>query len=75
MRDVVEAIDGPINLNVCLSERRACPRKDWCPAHPVWVKAQVALLAVLGSALIRDMADQGTSMFPVHIEKRPGTGS
>lgn len=75
MRDVVEAIDGPIILNVCLSEKRACPRKNWCPAHPVWVKAQVALLEVLSSALIRDMADQGTSMFPVHIENKPGTGS
>lgn len=56
MRDVVEAIDGPIHLNVCLSERRSCPRKDWCPAHPVWVKAQDALLAVLDSAMVADLA-------------------
>lgn len=56
MRDVVEAIDGPIHLNVCMSDRRSCSRKDWCPAHPVWAKAQEALLDVLGAAMIADLA-------------------
>ncbi len=56
MRDVVEAIDGPISLNVCVSQRRSCPRKSWCPAHPVWAKAQEALLEVLSSAKVADLA-------------------
>jgi Rrf2 family protein len=56
MGDVVEAIDGPISLNVCLSQRRSCSRKGWCPAHPVWAKAQEALMGVLSSARIIDLA-------------------
>jgi Rrf2 family protein len=56
MREVVEAIDGSISLNVCVSERRSCVRKNWCPAHPVWVKAQEALLNVLSTAKISEMA-------------------
>ncbi len=56
MRDVVEAIDGPMSLNVCVSQRRSCPRKSWCPAHPVWVKAQESLMNVLGTAMISDLA-------------------
>jgi Rrf2 family protein len=56
MRDVIEAIDGRMCLNVCLSERRSCPRKNWCPAHPVWRKAQAAMLEVLDSAMIADLA-------------------
>ena len=55
MREVIEAIDGTINLNICLPGKRPCPRKAWCPAHPVWVKAQEALVNVLG-ALIVDLA-------------------
>lgn len=55
VRDVVEAIDGPINLNVCLNHRRSCARKDWCPAHPVWAKAQEAMIAVLSTAKISDL--------------------
>ena len=54
--DVVEAIDGPISLNVCVSQRRTCSRKGWCPAHPVWAKAQEALIGVLGAAMIADLA-------------------
>ena len=47
MREVVEAIDGPIRLNVCLTTGESCGRMLWCPAHPVWVEAQQAMLAVL----------------------------
>jgi len=72
MRDVVEAIDGPVSLNVCVSERRSCPRKDWCPAHPVWVKAQETLLGVLSTAKISDLASGGMDdTAPAHI--RTGT--
>jgi Rrf2 family protein len=56
MREVIEAIDGPMNLNVCLGNNQACPRRQWCPAHPVWVKAQEALFDVLNKARISDLA-------------------
>lgn len=59
IRAVVEAIDWPIVLNVCLGEENACRRSAWCPSHPVWVKAQQAMLAVLDSARIQDLAEQG----------------
>lgn len=56
MRDVIEAIDGPICLNVCLISGRSCHRKAQCPAHPVWEQAQMAMLDVLAHAKIADMA-------------------
>jgi Rrf2 family protein len=56
MRDVVEAIDGEICLNVCLIHGKSCPRKPHCPAHPVWAKAQQAMLQVLSGATIAAMA-------------------
>jgi len=58
MREVVEAIDGPIFLNVCLISKKACARETWCPAHPVWMQAQQAMLDVLSKARIADMAGQ-----------------
>ena len=70
MREVIEAIDGPVNLNVCLGNNQPCPRKLWCPAHPVWVKAQVALLDVLNEARISDLATGNNIRFPVASEKR-----
>jgi Rrf2 family iron-sulfur cluster assembly transcriptional regulator len=64
MREVIEAIDGPIRLNVCLTAGKACARAAWCPAHPVWVRAQEAMLSVLNSALIADLASQGNDVQP-----------
>lgn len=56
MRDVIEAVDGPIHLNLCLTSGKACVRQDWCPAHPVWARAQEAMLRVLEDARIEDLA-------------------
>jgi len=54
--DVVEAIEGPVQLNVCLGDRGTCSRKSWCPAHVVWVEAQEALVGVLRRASIATLA-------------------
>jgi len=54
--DVVQAIEGPTHLNVCLNRDHGCSRQAWCPAHDVWSEAQRALSDVLGNATISDMA-------------------
>ena len=56
MREVIESIDGPICLNVCLNGGRECERKSWCPAHPVWSRAQRAMIDVLMSVTVSSMA-------------------
>jgi Rrf2 family protein len=56
VRQAIEAIDGPIRLNLCLNTGRSCPRKGWCPAHPVWAEAQQAMLDVLDKARIAALA-------------------
>ncbi|MGA7242505.1 MAG: Rrf2 family transcriptional regulator [Terracidiphilus sp.] len=56
MREVIEAIDGPICLNVCLNGGKECERKSWCPAHPVWARAQRAMIDVLMSVTVSAIA-------------------
>jgi Rrf2 family protein len=56
VRNVIEAIEGPIRLNLCLATDHACERQGWCPAHAVWADAQRAMAAVLDSARIGDLA-------------------
>lgn len=58
LRDVVEAVDGPIRLNVCLAGGGSCSRKSWCPAHTVWARAQHAMIEVLESATVAGLASQ-----------------
>jgi Rrf2 family protein len=55
--EVIEIIDGPIALNICLSDGDGCNRHAQCPAHLVWTQAQQAMLAVLTRATIADMAN------------------
>jgi len=62
MREVIEAIDGPISLNVCLNGGKVCERKSWCPAHPVWARAQRAMIEVLMSVTVSGMAAKGAPL-------------
>jgi Rrf2 family protein len=54
--DVVEAVEGPLQLNKCLEAGVGCERQGWCAAHDVWAEAQEALKKVLGAASIAQLA-------------------
>ena len=45
--EVVEAIDGPIQLNECVGEDGLCLYQDKCPLRSVWCDAQDELVARL----------------------------
>jgi len=45
--EVIEAIDGPILLNECVSESSMCTFDDDCPLRPVWCEAQEELITRL----------------------------
>jgi len=66
MLEVIEAIDGPICLNVCLVSGKSCHRKAHCAAHPVWAQAQTAMMEVLSTALVADLASQMQAGKPGH---------
>jgi len=54
--DVVEAIDGPLAVNICVGTTHGCDRHEGCPALHVWVEAQEAFSGVLRSATIASLA-------------------
>jgi Rrf2 family protein len=59
--EVVEAVEGPIRLNLCLTSTHACERQSWCLAHPVWAEAQQAMVDVLQKATIGDLAQEAAA--------------
>jgi Rrf2 family protein len=61
IRQVIEAIDGPICLNLCMVSGTSCKRQSFCPAHPIWEKAQEAMLEVLNAAKVADLATQAVA--------------
>jgi Rrf2 family protein len=58
--DVVESIDGPIALNICI-HAGSCDREPGCTAHEVWVEAQAAMLSVLRAAKIAELAKEANA--------------
>lgn len=54
--DIVEAIEGPLRLNVCVGGHQSCSRQKWCPAHIVWDDAQTAMAGVLKAATVNQLA-------------------
>lgn len=45
--EVIEAIDGPIQLNECVGENATCTFDHDCPLRPVWCEAQEELVSRL----------------------------
>lgn len=53
--EVIEAIDGPIQLNECVGDSSACSFDDDCPLRPVWCDAQEQLVNKLKGTNFADM--------------------
>ena len=52
VRQVIEAVEGPIILNRCLARPGACPRDSFCHAHPMWHRIQAVLVRELEAVTI-----------------------
>ena len=57
--EVVEAIDGPIQLNECVGNSGTCSFEDNCPLRPVWCDAQEELVSKLKGTNFADMMLKG----------------
>lgn len=53
--DVVEAVEGEICLNVCLTNGSVCENRPTCPVHSVWCDAQEHLVTLLRSRNFADL--------------------
>jgi len=73
--DVVESIDGPIALNLCLTSNDSCHRHSECAVHEVWRQAQSAMLSVLREAKIAEMVPaSGFRPSLMNVAEAPGSG-
>lgn len=62
LRQVVEAVQGPIVLNVCTGPYGGCDRAGMCPAQPVFDDAQKRLCLALEEASLAEMAREGARL-------------
>ncbi|MBI5118549.1 Rrf2 family transcriptional regulator [Candidatus Poribacteria bacterium] len=55
--DVLEAIEGQIEMNVCLGNGDVCGNRSVCPVHDVWREAQDQLFATLRKQSFAQLAE------------------
>jgi len=58
MKQVIEALEGPIALNRCLLRQGECDEEERCPLHDVFEEAQEKFIEVLDRTTIEDLARQ-----------------
>jgi len=56
LRQVIEAVEGPIRLNRCVVRPGACPRDRFCTVHPVWLRLQGLVTRELDAVTIASLA-------------------
>lgn len=54
--DLLEAEEGKLHLNHCLADTGVCERDVYCTVHELWSEAQEAMINVLRSQSIADLA-------------------
>lgn len=67
LREVIEALEGPIDLVECVDDPDTCPHAITCVTRDVWDEVQRAIDGVLESITLQDLVER-------HREKaQPGS--
>lgn len=62
LRQMVEAVEGPIRLNRCLIRPGECARDRFCTVHPVWARIQATLMREMDAVTAKDLAEAPVRM-------------
>lgn len=54
-RDVIEAVEGPISLNLCVSERHDCSVLSSCNMQQIWQEGQRRMLEYFADTTLADL--------------------
>jgi Rrf2 family protein len=56
LKDVYEAIEGPLLISECLESRGVCPLDTGCPVHCVWKKIQTQIISEFDHTSLHQLA-------------------
>lgn len=59
---ILEAIEGPICLNICLVRPQECPRDRICPVHGVLGRLQATIIQQLQEATLDKLVMEGRKL-------------
>lgn len=66
-RDVMEAVEGPIALNVCVGDRTLCSVSVTCGMQHVWAEGQRRLVDLFAATRLSTLAAHAPAVEPVVV--------
>jgi Rrf2 family cysteine metabolism transcriptional repressor len=56
--DVVETLEGPLNLLECLNDSKACQKTPSCVTRDIWMEVSDAISKIFYSVTLEDMVNR-----------------
>ncbi len=56
--DVVETLEGPLNLLECLNDSKACQKAPSCVTRDIWMEVSDAISKIFCSVTLEDMVNR-----------------
>ncbi|MCA9958677.1 MAG: Rrf2 family transcriptional regulator [Anaerolineales bacterium] len=69
---IIEGVEGPICLNVCLIRPHECPRDQICSAHSLWGRIQTLVVQELQSVSLQQLVVEARDMRQHPVQFRDG---
>ena len=67
LREIVEALEGPISLVECLSENSECPRSGACATQDIWEELTEAIGNILENSTLADLVEKQKSKVKIPV--------
>jgi len=65
--EVIEAVEGPVQLNVCLDDKDRCDVSAGCTMYHVWKAGQDRMLEVYRRTSLAELASEPEPMRPIAL--------
>lgn len=65
--DVIEAVEGPVVLNLCLDDKKGCSQAALCTMQAVWKAGQERMLDVYRTTMLSDLTGQMVTTVPLTL--------
>ena len=63
--DVMQVVDEPLTLNLCLLEGHQCERECTCPVHCLWTEAREKIEEVFSSKSLTELVAEREQLEPL----------
>ncbi len=58
LNDLVEILEGPLNLIECLNDPKACQKIPYCVTREIWKEVSEAIQGIFHSVTLEDMVNR-----------------